>query len=101
MEHIELLNAEYYPDIPKKKINERSKYKFSLKDLSGLGSGFSVVAAAVAEAAMKAPSNEGLYRCVFPEGVAGSLASFKAAAASAVSMARGSSYPSMRSPTKL
>ena len=77
MEHTELLNAEYYPDISKRKINERAKYKFSLKDLSGLGSGFSVAAAAVAEAAMKAPSNEGLYRCVFPEGVAGSLASFK------------------------
>lgn len=33
-----------------------------------------MVAATIAEAAMNMPNNEGLYRCVFPEGVTGQLA---------------------------
>lgn len=77
MEHTQSLNAEYCPEILKNKVEKRSKYKFSLKDLSGLGSGFSVAAAAIAEAVIKNPSDKGLYRCVFPGGVTGSLASFK------------------------
>ena len=77
MERDELIKAEYYPSIPRAEILGKSKYRFSLDNLSGLGSGFSITAGAITEAAMNAPSNEGLYRCVFPEGVTGHLAAFK------------------------
>lgn len=77
MENVGLINAEYHPSIPRSEILNKSKYRFSLGDLSGLGSGFSVTAAAIAEAAKEAAPGEGLYRCVFPEGVTGELAAFK------------------------
>lgn len=71
------IKAEYYPSIPREQIERNCEMKLALRDLSGLGSSFSIIAAAVAEAAMNASSNEGLYRCVFPEGVKGQLAMFK------------------------
>ena len=77
MEHTEVINVEYYPDLPKTEIANRCKYCFSFTDLSDLGIEFSTLATAIASVAESAPSQEGLYRCVFPEGVAGKLASFK------------------------
>ena len=71
------ITAEYYPSIPREQIVANCKTKFSIKEFSNLGGGFAVVAAAVADAAMNAPNTEGLYRCVFPDGVTGSLATFK------------------------
>lgn len=73
----EMITADYYPMISQSEIVQKSRYQYSLKDLAALGSGFAVTAASIAKAAMNAPSNEGLYRCVFPEGVAGHLAKFK------------------------
>ena len=66
--------AEYFPSIPRTEIELSCKQKFSIKDISNLGEGFAMVAATIAEAAMNMPNNEGLYRCVFPEGVTGQLA---------------------------
>lgn len=77
METNKIITAEYFPDIPRTEIARRSKFKYSLSELSGLGGGFAVAAAAVADAAMNQTSTEGLYRCVFPDGVTGKLASFK------------------------
>ena len=77
MENNGLIHAEYHPSIPRSEIINKSKYRFSLGDLSGLGSGFSVTAAAIAEAAKEAAPGEGLYRCIFPKGVTGELAAFR------------------------
>lgn len=71
------ITAEYYPSIPREQIVANCKTQISIKELSNLGGGFAVVATAVADAAMNASNTEGLYRCVFPEGVTGSLAMFK------------------------
>ena len=73
----ELIKADFYPDIVKEDIAPRVKYQFSLDNLAGLGNGFAVVGATIAEAVQSAPSTEGLYRCVFPKGVTGHLAEFK------------------------
>lgn len=73
----EMITADFYPTIPRSEIVQKSRYQFSIKDLTALGGGFAVIAATIAKAAMDAPSSEGLYRCVFPEGVAGHLATFK------------------------
>ena len=77
MENDEMIKAEYFPSVSRGEIVRRSKYRMSLRDLSGLGSGFSLAAAAFAKAAKTAPSGEVLYRCVFPKGVHGKLAAFK------------------------
>ena len=77
MKQNELITAEFFPSIPREEIAPNIKYRYSLSDLSGLGNGFAVVGAAIAEAIQSAPSTDGLYRCVFPEGVAGHLAEFK------------------------
>lgn len=77
MENHERISADFYPMISRTEIANRSKYRYSLSDLSGLGSGFAVAAASIAKAAMTAGSEEGLYHCVFPEGVTGHLAEFK------------------------
>lgn len=77
MEIESLITAEYYDRIPREEIIKKSKFKYSLDELSSLGSGFTVAAAAIAEAAKNANSTEGLYRCYFPDGVTGKLAAFK------------------------
>lgn len=71
-----MIMAEYFPTIPRDEIAHACKKELPLSDISALGSGFAVVAAAIADAAMNAPASEGLYRCVFPEGVTGHLAAF-------------------------
>lgn len=72
-----IITAEYYPMIPRESIAASCKHKISLNDLSSLGANFSAAAAAIAGAVANAPSAEGLYRCVFPEGVTGHLAKFR------------------------
>ena len=68
--------AEYYPSIPREEIELKCKTKLSIKDVSNLGSGFAVMATEVLDAVKATKTNEGLYRCVFPEGVTGKLAKF-------------------------
>ncbi len=72
-----MIPVEYYPSIPREDIIPYTKHKYARRDLAGLGAAFAVVAAEIAKAAMNAPNQEGLYRCVFPEGVTGHLAAFK------------------------
>lgn len=71
------LKAEFYPDVTREDILIQSKYIFPLDKLADLGTEFSIAAAGIADAAKASAANRGLYRCVFPEGVAGHLASFK------------------------
>lgn len=77
MEDEMILRAEYFPSIPREEIVPVCKHKLPISEMATLGSGFAVAAAEIAKAAMSAPSTEGLYRCVFPEGVTGQLATFK------------------------
>ncbi len=76
-QNLPVISADYYPTIPREAIVSNCKHTIDLKDLSSLGSGFSVVAAEIARAVTSAPNTEGLYRCVFPEGITGHLAKFK------------------------
>ena len=69
--------SEYYPCIPRESIVKRSSYQLPIKELSGFGGGIAVAAAEIASVAMQSASTEGLYRCVFPKGVSGSLAMAK------------------------
>lgn len=77
MENDMVLKAEYFPTIPREEIVPVCKHKLPLSEMKALGSGFTIAAAEIARAAMSASSTEGLYRCVFPEGVTGHLAAFK------------------------
>ena len=76
MENDMVLKAEYFPDIPREEIIPVCKHKLPLSEVTTLGSGFAIAAAEISKAAATAPSTEGLYRCVFPEGVTGHLAAF-------------------------
>lgn len=76
-QNLPIITADYYPMIPRESIAGTCKHKIDLKELSSLGGGFAVAAAEIAKTVAAAPSSEGLYRCVFPEGVTGKLASFK------------------------
>ena len=77
-----MLEADYYPMIPREEIEAKSKFKFSFKDFAGLGSSCAIAAAEFGKALANLPNQgtvgggEGLYRCVFPEGVTGHLAKF-------------------------
>lgn len=72
-----MIQAEYFPNISRAEIVPVCKHKLPLSEMKSLGTGFAITAAEIAKAAMNAPSSEGLYRCVFPEGVTGHLAAFK------------------------
>lgn len=76
-QNLPIITADYYPMIPRESIAGTCKHKIDLKELSSLGSGFALAAAEIAKAVATAPNSEGLFRCVFPEGVTGKLASFK------------------------
>lgn len=73
----QIIKAAYYPSIPRDEIAARSSYKLPINDLSSLGSAFAIVASEVMRAVGSSQDSEGIYRCVFPEGVIGKLASFK------------------------
>ena len=77
MEMSSLITAEYFPAIKREDIITKTTHIYSLKDISSLGSGFTIATAEIAKATINASTNEGLYRCVFPEGVTGELAHFK------------------------
>lgn len=76
-ENILLIKAECFPLIKREDIVGKCKYKLPLDDISGLGGGFAITAAAITQAVSASQNNGGLYRCVFPEGVTGHLAAFK------------------------
>ncbi|MGI6766796.1 MAG: hypothetical protein ACOX4R_06195 [Lentihominibacter sp.] len=70
--------AEFYPTIPRAELEVNSKHIINLKEMSELGKTFLGVATAISSAMIEAPeATEGLYRCIFPEGINGKLATFK------------------------
>ena len=73
----QLIEAEYFHSIPRDEITTRCNYKLPIHELSNLGSAFAIVALEVVQAIGSSQNSEGLYRCVFPEGVTGKLAAFK------------------------
>jgi len=72
-----MITADYYPTIPRERLIAESTYKINLNDLSSLGPGFVVAADAITNALKRQPNMQGVYRCVFPEGVTGKLAAFR------------------------
>lgn len=76
MKQNNLMNISYCSAIPRAPIEQGCKAKMPLKDIKKLGGGFTVMAAAIIDAAMNTSNTEGLYRCVFPKGVTGHLATF-------------------------
>ena len=79
MKYVKYANKKYLKDISKYAISKNDKYRkysISIKELSKLGDKFSA-AVAIVEAAQTAPSDGKIYRCVFPDGVQGALASSK------------------------
>lgn len=71
------ITAEYYPTIPREEIVGHCKYRLSLNTVKNLGGSFLIAGTAIGEAVANTASSEGLYRCVFPDGVTGHLARFK------------------------
>lgn len=71
------ITAEYCSSITGEEISKACTYKLPIKDVINLGGTFMVTAAAISEAAINTANNEGLYRCIFPEGITGHLAAFK------------------------
>lgn len=73
-----VIKADYFPSIPREDLNQIVKEEISLNDVAEIGSSFGLLAGAFIQAAAKVSNAEGLYRCVFPEGVSGTLAHFNA-----------------------
>lgn len=73
------MRAQFYPTIPRSEIIQQCKHQLPFHQLDSLGGAFAVAAAEIIKAAKNIPaeSGEGLYRCVFPEGVSGALAKAK------------------------
>ncbi len=77
-----IINMDFYPMISKTEIAARSKYQISFEEMQGIGSAFGIIAAEFAKVAKEgiganADGGQGLYHCVFPNGVTGKLAKFK------------------------
>lgn len=72
-----LITAEYYPRIRRDDIIKDCKYTLSLENSELYGTGFAIAAASIIKGVAETQNQEGLYRCVFPEGVLGNLAAFK------------------------
>ena len=73
----QIIKAEYFPSVPRHEIAARSSFSVPVRNLSSLGSACAVVASEIVQVAGSSHNSEGLYRCVFPEGVTGKLATFK------------------------
>lgn len=73
----QIIKAEYIPSASHDEIDTRSSFKLPVDDLSDLGSTFAIIASEIGRAIDDSHNSEGLYRCVFPEGVTGKLATFK------------------------
>lgn len=70
--------CDLYPSIPRNELVQRSKYQFSLSDLTNLGGTFVQVSDELSKIVQDRKkldkSGECLYRCKFPDGVSGNLA---------------------------
>lgn len=72
-----MIETLYYPFIPRDEIASKCRFKISKDDLVGVGGTIAAIAGEMAKLVISPSSNEGLYRCVFPEGVSGALAQAK------------------------
>lgn len=69
-------NIEYLPSIPSKETALKDHTKFSFSDFSALGVAFASLPETF-RTVTQTVDLDGLYRCVFPDGVTGKLAAFK------------------------
>lgn len=71
-----IMNIEYEPSIPSKETALKAYTKFSFSDFSALGVAFSSLPETF-RTITQTVNVDGLYKCVFPDGVTGKLAAFK------------------------
>ena len=71
------IETHYYPFIPRDEIAARCRFKLNKEDLVSIGGPIAAVAGEMAKLVINPTNNEGLYRCVFPNGISGTLAQAK------------------------
>lgn len=71
-----ITNIEYLPSVPSKETALKDHTKFSFSEFSALGVAFSSLPETFRTVTQTVEA-DGLYRCVFPDGVTGKLAAFK------------------------
>ena len=72
-----MIETQYYPFIPRDEIAAKCRFKLKKEDLVSVGGPITALASELGKLAINPSSNEGLYRCVFPDGVSGTLAQAK------------------------
>lgn len=72
-----MIETYYYPSIPRDEIAAKCRFKLNKDEILGMGSSFSVIAAEMSKLVINPKSDDGLYRCVFPNGISGALAQAK------------------------
>ena len=72
-----MIETQYYPFIPRDEIAAKCRFKLNKEDLVSVGGPITALASELGKLAINPSSNEGLYRCVFPNGVSGTLAQAK------------------------
>ena len=72
-----MIETQYYPFIPRDEIAAKCRFKLKKEDLVSVGGPIAALASELGKLAINPSSNEGLYRCVFPDGVSGTLAQAK------------------------
>lgn len=72
-----MIETQYYPFIPRDEIAAKCRYKLNKGDLVSVGGPIAALASELGRLVINPSSNEGLYRCVFPNGVSGTLAQAK------------------------
>ena len=72
-----MIETQYYPFIPRDEIAAKCRFKLNKEDLVSVGGPITALASELGKLAINPSSNEGLYRCVFPDGVSGTLAQAK------------------------
>ena len=72
-----MIETKYYPFIPRDEIASNCRFKLNKEDILSVGGPIATIASEMAKLTINPSSNEGLYRCVFPNGVSGALAQAK------------------------
>lgn len=72
-----MIETQYYPFIQRDEIAAKCRFKLKKEDLVSVGGPIAALASELGKLVINPSSNEGLYRCVFPDGVSGTLAQAK------------------------
>ena len=72
-----MIETKYYPFIPRDEIASNCRFKLNKEEILSVGGPIATIASEMAKLTINPSSNEGLYRCVFPNGVSGALAQAK------------------------